>query len=483
MRYLISFILLIVCLFLFDCRKDKAQANFGNYPNDVGQIMLLKCATSGCHNNASYIGAAGLNLSTWDDMFKGSNSGSSVIPFSSKFSSLCYFINTYTPDTVYGPINYPTMPYNRSPLSKNEYMAVKNWIDQGAPDVNGAVKWADNSSRKKVYVTNQGCDVVTVFDAETQLAMRYIEVGRLPKYTESPHMIKVSPDGQYWYVIFVASSYMQKYRCSDDAFMGEVNLNNFLDWNTFVITNDGKKAYCAAWTNPGRITSVDLDNMRVISSLFPIRFPHAIALSPLNDELYVGCEKGNYMFKVDTSLQSYPTQSITLDGGPVLDNSSLNPHDMLVSPDNQNLFISCSGSNDVRVYNFTSQSVIKTIPVGTYPVEFALSPAKNKIYVTCMEDISSFPGFHGSVSRIDLSTFSEMRIQVGFMPHGIAVDEANGLVYVASRNILASGPPPHHTSLCSGKNGFVNYIDINSFTVKSKRAEVASDPYSVAHRK
>lgn len=484
MRYFFSFILLIASLFLYDCRKDKALANFGNYPNEIGKIMVLKCAVSGCHNNSSYLAAAGLNLSTWEDLFKGSNAGSPVIPFSSKYSSLCYFINTFTPDSVYGPINYPTMPYKASPLSNDEYMSVKNWIDQGAPDVNGSVKWADNSSRKKIYVTNQGCDVVTVFDAATQLPIRYINVGRLPKYTESPHMVKVSPDGQYWYVIFTNSSYMQKYRCSDDAFVGEVNLNNFFDWNTFIITDDGTKAYCVAWFSAGRIASVDLANMRVINILFPLSFPHGIALNPANDTLYVSSQQSNYIFKVDTSLQTYPTQTITLDGGPPVNLSTLDPHEILLSPDGQNFFITCQKSNDVRIFNIASQTVTKIIPVGTYPVEMALtSPSKHKLYVTCMEDVSSFPGFHGSVSEIDIIAQTERRIQVGFMPHGIAVDEANGLVYVASRNVLSSGPPPHHSSGCGGRNGFVSFISLNSFTLKSKRIEVSNDPYSVALRK
>jgi hypothetical protein len=39
--------------------------------------------------------------------------------------------------------------------------------------------WSDNPNRKKYYVLNQGCDVVTVFDAETQLPMRYITVGNI----------------------------------------------------------------------------------------------------------------------------------------------------------------------------------------------------------------------------------------------------------------------------------------------------------------
>lgn len=473
-------VLLFSILFLSDCRKDKGLANYGNYPNEVGKIMVLKCATAGCHNDASYLAAAGLNLANWDALFNGSTNGSSVIPYRSDFSSLCYFINTYAD---LGNINTPTMPYNAEKLSKEEVKTIKNWVDAGAPDLKGNVKWADNPQRKKVYVTNQGCDVVTVFDAETQLPMRYISVGRDPVNIEYPHMVKVSPDGQYWYVVFVNSSYMQKYRCSDDAFVGEVNLNNYLDWNTFIITDDGKKAFCVAWTNIGRIASVDLTNMKVINVLFPISFPHGVALSPANDTLYVTGQQSNYIFKVDTSLGSYPTQTITLDGLPVTNGNSLNPHEILLSPDKQNYFITCQGSNEVRVYNIATQTITQVIPVGTYPVEMALSPTKNKLFVTCMEDVTSFPGYHGSVSRIDLTTFSEMRIQAGATPHGIAVDENKGLVYVVNRNYLASGPAPHHGAVCGGRNGFISYIDLNSFTIKPKRTELSVDPYSAAVRK
>lgn len=481
MRYCFSIVIaLFGILILSDCRKDKGMANYGNYPNDVGRIMVLKCATAGCHNSTSYPASGGLNLITWEDLFSGSSAGSPVIPYRSDFSSLCYFINTYSD---LGNINTPTMPYNEERLTREEVITIKNWIDAGAPDLKGNIKWGDNPNRKKIYVANQGCDVVTVFDAETQLPMRYITVGRNPGFIEVPHMVKVSPDGQYWYVIFTASSYMQKYRCSDDALVGEVNLNNALDWNTFIITDDGKKAYCVSWTNLGKIASVDLTNMRLINTLFPFSFPHGVALNSANDTLYVTAQQGNYIMKLDTSLASMPTQSITLDGLPVNNGNSLNPHEILLSPDGQQFYITCQNSNDVRVLDIATNTVSHVIPVGTYPVEMALSPLKNKLFVTCMEDETSFPGFHGSVSRIDITTFSEMRIQVGFMPHGLAVDESKGLIYVASRNILSSGPAPHHTSVCAGRNGFVNFIDLNSFKLKTKRTEISSDPYSVAIRK
>lgn len=473
-------VLLLAGLFLSDCKKDKALANFGGYPNEVGKIMVRKCATSGCHNSASYLASAGLELTTWESMFRGSSSGSPVIPFRSDFSSLCNFINSY-PDL--GNINYPSMPYNGEKLSREEVLTIKNWINDGAPDLDGNIKWADNPNRRKVYVTNQGCDVVTVFDAETQLPMRFITVGKDLNVTENPHSIKVSPDGQYWYVVFVNLNYLQKYRCSDDVMVGEAYLGPFFDWNTLTISDDGKKAYCVSWVNNGRIVSVDLTQMKVITNYGGYFFPHGVALNETNDTLYVTGQTGNYILKIDTSLAT--TQTISIENGfPPSTFSSLDPHEIMLSKDKKDLYISCTKSNEVRVYNIASNTVTHVIPVGSYPVEMALSTTKNKLYVTCMEDVTSFSGGHGTVSEILLGgAYPEQRIQVGFMPHGIAVDDAKGLVYVASRNVLSAGPAPHHSAVCAGRNGFVNYIDMNSFTLKSRRTELSVDPYGAAIRK
>ena len=115
----------IVFIFL-SCRKDIGLVNIGNYPNDIGKLITANCATSGCHNDKSYKAAANLNLTTWNDLFTGSNGGSAVIPFSSKFSFLCNFINTY-PDL--GLTSQPTMPINKPPLSKDEVKKIMDWVD------------------------------------------------------------------------------------------------------------------------------------------------------------------------------------------------------------------------------------------------------------------------------------------------------------------------------------------------------------------
>lgn len=474
------YIFLLFCLtvVLIDCKKDTGPNNFGDFPPEVGKIMVYKCATAGCHNNLSYAAAANLNLSTWNDLFKGSSSGSSVIPYRSDFSSLCYFINSF-PEL--GPINYPSMPFNATALSYEEVKTIKDWIDAGAPDIKGNIKWTDNPNRSKYYVVNQGCDVVTVLDSETQLPIRYITVGNNPGNIEVPHIVKISPDQKYWYVVFLASNLLQKFRCSDDVLVGQVSLGSNMDWNTIVITDDGKKAFCVAWTGNGHIASVDLEKMKLIRNYGGFPFPHGVALNGTNDTIYVTAQSGNFIFKLDTAFNN--SEQISIQPGFSPNSiSSLDPHEIILSPDKKKFYITCQKSNDIRVFDIATKTISDIIPNIYYPQEMVLSPAKNKLYITCTYDTTSFTGAYGTVVCLDLSNLSVQKNKVGFMPHGVGINESKNVLYVASRNILSSGPAPHHSSVCSGRNGFINYIDLNSFQVSNKRTEISVDPYAIGVR-
>lgn len=467
---------LFILVFLFSCTKDSAPPLFGEFPTDIGKIFTYKCATSGCHNGSSYQGAAGLNLSSFADLFKGSNNGSPVIPYRSDFSSLCYFINTYD---EFGPKNLPTMPLNTSPLSKTEVKTIKDWIDAGAPDINGYVMWSENPNRKKYYVLNQGCDVVTVFDAESQLPMRYITVGNNAA-VESPHMIKMSPDGQFWYVVFVGNNILQKYRASDDTFVGEVNLGAFQNWNTITISNDGKLAYCVSWQTNSRLAIVNLQTMQLKTNVGGFTNAHGIALNNSNDTIYMTAQTGNYIYKLDTAFNTI--NEIRLDGSLTsVSTSSLDPHEIQFSPDGTKYFVTCQATNQVRVMSTVGDNLLQVINTGVYPQEMAKSAINNKLYVTCVNDPNSNPKVLGSVTVIDMTSYIATNHKVGYQPHGIGLDEVNGYVIVSNRNIVSNGPTPHHTGVC-GRNGFVNYFNINTMQLLSKKTEVASDPYSVAVR-
>lgn len=479
MNRTLTYFLFLFLIFLFACTKDVGKINYGNYPPEIGAIISKNCAVSGCHNSASAAAAGNLNLETWTSLFSGSNSGSPVIPFSSKYSSLCYFINTYSD---LGLQNFPTMPLNRKPLSREEVKLIKEWIDKGAPDVNGKVIQAN----KKLYAVNQGCDVVTVFDAETQLPIRFIEVGTKSS-VESPHQIRVSPDGKFWYVIFIDNNVMQKFSCSDDKLVANIPLTPLAagtgnvdagDWNTFIISKDSKRAYCASWTSNGSIAAVDLENGKLLHYLGGQHESHGIVLNADDTKLYVCAQRGNYISEIDTAFTEQHQYSLQ-NGMPVNQNSSLDLHDVILAPNNEDLLVTCQTSNEVRIFNIASKSVKAIIPMGVPPNLIIYSKSMKQFFVSFTEDSTTFSGKKGRITRINANDYSTTNLQCGFEPHGIAVDENKKLLYVLSRNISANGPAPHHTSECAGKNGFVNFVDLNTFKVLPKKYELSTDPYFI----
>lgn len=483
--------ILNIGLFLFivsSCRNDKAYPDFGNYPEKVGLIIHKNCISSGCHNSASKEGAGGLNLETWNTLFEGDNNGLSVIPYRPDFSSLSFFINTYTD---LGTTLKPTMPLNKSVLSRDEVKTINNWILAGAPDRNGKIKFSDNVNRKKYYITNQGCDVVTVMDAETGLPMRYITVGN-NNGIESPHMIKVSPDGKYWYVIFIGNNILQKYSCADDSFVDEVDFLSFNgvtsgNWNTFSITKDSKYAYCVDWSADGQIVYIDLDNMTVLQAYTGsglLAEPHGSAIHPTMPLLYVSAQKGNFVYRIDISDPYNPTiDKVSLDGNPPSSTSSLDIHEIAISPDGTKYYATCQKTNEVRVVDVNTDQLLFTIPVGQYPQELCFSLNKNYLFVSCPEDLST--GKRGVVSIINYQTNTFVKnIHTGWQPHGIAVDDSKNLVIVANQNVNSAGPAPHHSNGCGGRNGYVTFIDLNSLDlIKKKNIEVSVQPYSISVRK
>lgn len=479
--------LLIAFCFFATCKSDKGSVDLGGYPTAVGKLIETKCANRGCHDEVSKNGAAGLSMETWDALFNGENTGAVVIPYRPDYSIFSFVINTY-PDL--GIIVKPTMPYNKPALSRDEVILLQNWIANGAPDRNGKVKFADNTQRKKIYVTNQGCDVVTVFDQETGLPMRYINVGKTSSI-ESPHMIRVSPDGKYWYVVFSAGAYVQRYKTSDDSFDAEVNVGTG-NWNSITISSDSKDAYVVDWSSFGRIGHIDLQTMTLSlpvwqgSNLFD--FPHGGALNKTNDTLYCTGQTGNFIYKIPVADPASAEQ-VSLDGNPAVTSSSLDVHEISFSPDFTKYFVTCQRTNEVRIMQTSDDQLLKVIPVGLYPQELSVSRSSKYLFVSCPEDTITFPGFRGSVAIIDYQSNTLVsKVFTGFQPHGLVVDDAKKMVYVANRNVTTKGPAPHHLGVCGGRNGYVTFIDMTTFELAKlpdggeRRIELSVDPYSVALR-
>ena len=477
---LIYYLLLLCCmtLFFFSCKKDTEIVESKDYPNKIGIIIRGKCATSGCHNDASYKAAGGLNLSTWDNLFKGTETGASVIPYRSDFSSLMYFVNTY-PEL--GLMNTPTMPINKKALSREEVILLRDWINSGAPNNEGKIKFADNPNRKKIYVAHSGCKVVAVFDAESMLPMRYITVVNSNEQC-TPHAIKLSPDNKYWYVCYNANgTYLRRYTTSDDAFVGEIFIGGG-EWNSLCISPDSKTAFVVDWSQNGKIAHCDLNNMMVLDTLKYPNFPHGSTISPNGNFLYVTATQGNYLYKINTSTSAIDFVSLSPTEPPNLPSTVYNPHEVMFSPDGSKYYVTCQNEKTVRVFDATSDNWLATIPIDGAALEMSFSSSKNLLFVSSW-DSPHFANVSGAVIAINTNSNTIVSyINCGTQAHGIAVDEALGKVYVANRNIISTGPLPHHSSVCAGRNGYITSIDLNTLQLNEGRIEVSVDPYSIAVR-
>lgn len=467
-------------ILLSSCKKDPVIYDLpgSNFPKEPGKILLTRCANEGCHTKTGNSG--GLSLETWDDLFRGNKRGAVVIPYNPEQSPLFQFSNIY-PEL--GPEAKPSMPLNQEPLSKKEVEILKNWILVGAPDSKGFVKFSNDPVRKKYYVTNQGCDLISVIDQESGLIMRMIEAGQTPGI-ESPHLIKIAPNGMYWYVIFMNGNLIQKYSTRDDSFIGQIILDDGL-WNTFVITENSKFAYCVDWQANGKVFFLDLEKLSIVkkyqgNNLF--NFPHGIGKAVNSNFVYVTGQSGNLLYKIDV-LDPLSPDIEEIDLGPLTNGQNSEPHEILFSKDGSEYYVTCQRTNELRVYSALNDSLLNIIPTGNYPQEMALS-SNGILGVTCTE--GSYPGKidKGSVTFIDTQKKTLIaNTFTGGQPHGIAIDESTNAALVTLRNLNPDGPTPHHVSDCAGNNGFLLSIDLSSFQViEGSMMEMSVDPYSVTVR-
>jgi DNA-binding beta-propeller fold protein YncE len=211
--------------------------------------------------------------------------------------------------------------------------------------------------------------------------------------------------------------------------------------------------------------------------------PHGIVLNASNTKLYITAQSGNYITEFDTAFTNYNKLSLQ-NGVPPGDGNiyDLGLHDIIQSPNANEFAVTCQNSNEVRLFNTLTGSVTAVIPTGVYPQEIIYSPLINSYFVSCTNDTVSFAKSFGVITKINASTNATTKIACGYQPHGIAVDESKKLLYVLSRNIQSNGPAPHHSNSCGGRNGFVSFVDLNTFKVLSKKYELSVDPYFIAPR-
>lgn len=472
-------------LALFSCKKPDLNDVAHGFPEDIAPLMRNNCATSGCHEPSSAVGAGGLNLDTWDDLFKGARGGSPVVPYNPEQS---YLLQALSTDSSWVPPLYPTMPLNRESYGPLELQRVIDWINAGARNADGEERFPPKADRQKWYVANRFCDQVAVFDAESRQIMRMIEVGSDDISIEEGYDLIISPDKQHWYLVFLYwNPRIEIYNTLTDEKEGEIWLDR-TGYSHLATSMDGRFLFALSqWQK--RISVVDLDQEQVVfGPYFTNENMAGLAVHPIGNKIYYGSTDTGMLNTLDFDNQGQLSnlRTISLEQQiPSTSSNPLAPHDILFMPDGSKYFVTCHLTNEVRIFDGSNDSLLAVIPTPLAPRTIALAESSQQLFVSCEFETAMHGGNPlkmGTIAVIDYSNNTlEKTIYTGFQPYGIEVDEISGYVIVAHRNLDINAPPSHHGTTCEGNNGNVTLIDLHTLElVPDYKPELSVDPFCVA---
>ena len=308
--------------------------------------------------------------------------------------------------------------------------------------------------------------------------------------------MEFSSDGQYAYVCFYSGNYLQKIDVQQDKVVSGVNISNSAPngsgWSILFVSPGDTTVCVTNFTSFGGFVMVNDASMSVNSYSGGIVYPHGICSNSSFDTFFITEQFGNTIYKCAPHAKPhYYFKNISIDGNPPetssADSTTPNPHQIQMVPDNSRYFVSCQGSNEVRVMDAFADTLIKVIPVGRYPQEMALSTSKHYLLVTCMQDVNANtpPNCLGSVYVIDYDTYNVVAVLNGnfFQPHDLCVDEQDGYIFIASTNGNPNGLPIHHPIPGGGRPGWYNVYDLNTLKpADNKTYEVLVFPYAMNAR-
>lgn len=430
----------------------------------VQPILQSGCGVHGCHSGnitdhetdalRKILHGEKFRMREWEDLFMGGDHGAIVVPYRSIGSHLIKHINT---DTAVAPVALPHMPLEGFVIPDDQRNVIMRWIDQGAPSDFGAVAFSTFPDGS-IMATNQAEDVISIIDVRTRLVARYVRAGHArvvpPLQPQAPHNITVDRASGTYFVNLVSAGKVLKYRLSDNALLGEVQ--GILSPTQVAISSTGDSAFVSQFSqnsnairmfNPRTMTMYD----ETIGSPL-ISKPHGIEISPDGRQLVITGNFSNNLLVVD--LDDLNQRIVWLDPNAPVPGTNLKPYQTVMTSDNKRIYVTCQGSDEVRVVSRDSLKLIAAIPVGGFPLIPAITPDDRFLFVPNRNS--------NNISIIDLSTNTvvETMEDVGSQPHAIAFDKAGRYAYVTCENSGAGGIPPHHPVAGSKLPGFIVVIDV-----------------------
>ena len=383
-------------------------------------------------------------------------------------------------DTNITPFSEPLMPREKAPytqgtpLSRDRILKLVDWINQGAKNDNGEV--AFSNIQNKAFITNQGSDYVAVVDLDNNHLVRLISVGGRNNETQppdAPHVITVDNQGNYFYVSLISEGYIEKYDAHTYQLVSRILAGN--SPAHIVLTNDASKGYFQDFTTSGSIKVFDPQSMTILNTISEPRMnrPHGLRLTHDGSLLITSTQVSEFLYVINTSteqieniVQVDPTVPLNGTG-----TTHFVPYQVAITHDDKFAYLSCTKSNDVRVFDIINRTFILNIPVGLNPLALEISPDSRWCYVPNRNS--------NSVSVIDLQTNTVVKTisNIGAQPHKIDFTADGHYAYITCES--TTGGYVHHPVTSGKKPGTTAVVDVWSGHNKIKDIEMASFPAGI----
>lgn len=258
------------------------------------------------------------------------------------------------------------------------------------------------------------------------------------QFSNDPGGIAVTPDGNYVYVAINYEGIVRVIRTSDNTVVDTIDIGGDSRYDV-AITPNGEFVYVTDFD--GQIIRViqTLDN-KVVDTVppddSPYIFPSSLAITPNGHTVYVtnSCNPCNAVSVIQTSNNTMVDYIIV---GPSDDVVGACPQGIAVTPDGHYVYVANAfdytipgGTDDgtVSVIRTSDNIVVKTILVGGNPVDVAITPDGEYVYVSVDDTTVSV------IRTSDNTLVDTITDGVGPRPSRMAVTPNGAYVFVVNHH-------------------------------------------------
>lgn len=479
---------IVLPFILQSCEQDFSQTpeNSAGFPAEIEAIFNeplnsnnITCVTPYCH--ASGNNANGMDLVNWNNAMKGSSNGTMIIPYNGFWSHFISYINS---DTNFAPVSVDSLFPEFHKIAQDKVQTLYNWINDGAKNKDGQVAFTDVPVNEKGFITNQAADLIAVIKPDTKQVIRLVPVGGIGNSLNSPHYVKLSPDRKYFYVSLISAGYIQKFDANTYTQIG-ANMQAGQSPAHIEISEDGQYGYVTNFASSGVSSTRKFNTSTMtVTDVFEgeprMTGPHGMALTHDGNTLYVASEIGEYLFKINTNnfyvsdttyLKEPIDPSVPPNGGGT---SLFRPYQVLLSPDESLLYVTCRGSSQVRIYNSSDLTLQNIIFLGNnaFPLLMKFTNDGNYLFV-CNRNNNTV----SVINRLNPLAAVQTITGVGIQPHGVDFTADGNYAYISCETL--SGFDGHHPTVGSKKVGVTRIIRVSDFTLLEDRVEMGSFPAGI----